>query len=121
MYTPIRQRINDAIQRFPESLGYHFERGRFYCRRVYYIQFLHLDGSVIFLKKYTVAFREVFKFKLNDRQLTEAFNCGGTDIKEWQDYRIRDDVGYADYPDHFLRSLSHSPNHAKHSKKVLDQ
>jgi len=59
--------------------------------------------------------REITKSGISKAEL-----FGGTDAGEWKNYKRIEDRGYADNPDHFARSLFHSPNHIRHKHNVLD-
>ena len=47
----------------------------------------------------------------------EAESLGGSDIEDWDEYRIPDETAYFDKPHHFTRSAVHQPNHVMVAKK----
>ncbi len=56
--------------------------------------------------------------KLSKKDLAMAQRFGGSDIDRWQDYKRPTEPFSCNRLDHFMRSLSHQPNHKKHLKEI---
>ncbi len=53
-----------------------------------------------------------------ERKLTEEKELGGSDIEFREEYETDDSKPSFNKKDHFIRSLSHQPNHFKVVKKI---